>query len=44
GYTGASFQRFFGSAVGMGLAIVALSLWAILPLGLGYWRFQRKDF
>jgi len=44
GYTGAVFQRFFGSAFGMGLAITALCLWAILPLGLGYWRFQHKDF
>jgi Cu-processing system permease protein len=44
GYTGAVFQRFFGSAFGMGLAIAALGLWAILPLGLGYWRFQHKDF
>jgi Cu-processing system permease protein len=44
GYTGAVFARFFGSTAGTGLALGALTLWLIVPLGLGLRRFQRKDF
>jgi Cu-processing system permease protein len=44
GYTGAVFERFFGSAGGTLLASLALVLWTGVPLLLGARRFQRKDF
>lgn len=44
GYTGAVFQDFFGSAVGVAMAIGGLMVWTLLP-GLGAMRaFTRKDF
>ena len=44
GYTGAVFERFFGSAGGAVLASLALVMWTGVPLLLGARRFQRKDF
>lgn len=44
GYTGAVFQSFFGSVVGIALATAALALWIAVPLTLSARRFQRKDF
>jgi Cu-processing system permease protein len=44
GYTGAVFERFFGSAVGLGVTTGALALWCALPLLFGVRRFVRKDF
>jgi Cu-processing system permease protein len=44
GYTGAVFERFFGSAGGALLASLALVVWTGVPLLLGARRFQRKDF
>ena len=44
GYTGAVFERFFGGATGLAVAIAALALWAALPGWLGMRAFQRKDF
>ena len=44
GYTGAVFERFFGSAGGIVLAGAALTLWAALPSLLGSRMFERKDF
>ncbi|HEY8257461.1 MAG TPA: ABC transporter permease subunit [Gemmatimonadales bacterium] len=44
GYTGAVFQRFFGSAIGMAVAVGALTLWTIAPLVLALRRFRTKDF
>jgi len=44
GYTGAVFEKFFGSAGGTALALLALVLWTGVPLLLGARRFQRKDF
>jgi Cu-processing system permease protein len=44
GYTGAVFQRFFGGAAGVALAVGALVLWIAAPFGLGARRFNRKDF
>jgi Cu-processing system permease protein len=44
GYTGAVFQQFFGSSLGMFLAIFILLLWVIFPV----WRIvavsKKKDF
>jgi Cu-processing system permease protein len=44
GYTGAVFERFFGTAEGMIVACCALVLWSGLPLVLAARRFQVKDF
>jgi Cu-processing system permease protein len=44
GYTGAVFERFFGSAAGLALAFAALALWLAAPLALGARRFGRRDF
>ena len=44
GYTGAVFERFFGSAYGLALTGGALVAWTGLPFGLGLRRFQSKDF
>jgi Cu-processing system permease protein len=44
GYTGAVFEKFFGSAGGTALALLALVVWTGVPLLLGARRFQRKDF
>jgi Cu-processing system permease protein len=44
GYTGAVFEKFFGSAGGTALATLALMAWASLTLVFGMRRFQKKDF
>jgi Cu-processing system permease protein len=44
GYTGAVFERFFGSALGIAVAGGALLGWTLLPFGLGFIRFRTKDF
>ena len=44
GYTGAVFQRFFGSAAGLAIASIALVLWIMLPLFCALRLFGRKDF
>ncbi len=44
GYTGAVFQRFLGTALGLGLALLALVAWTAIPLAAGARRFSRRDF
>jgi len=44
GYTGAVFERFFGSFVGAALSAGALVLWCAGPLIAARHRFCRKDF
>jgi len=44
GYTGAAFERFFGTALGTGLSLGALLMWCAVPLALARRRFLRKDF
>ena len=44
GYTGAVFQRFFGTWLGLTVAFGALALWTTLPFLLGLRRFRLKDF
>lgn len=44
GYTGAVFQRFLGTPLGMAVAVGALLLWTAVPLALGLRRFRRRDF
>lgn len=43
GYTGAVFQRFFGSGLGTAAALTSLALWIAGPFVLASWRFRRKD-
>ena len=44
GYTGATFETFFGTARGLALASTALALWISVPAFLGFRLFSRKDF
>ena len=44
GYTGTVFRSFFGGALGIVVALSALTVWLIVPLALGLRRFARKDF
>ena len=43
GYTGAVFKDFFGTTLGFGVALLALSLWAIVPLLISTKKFRTKD-
>lgn len=43
GYTGAVFNRFFGTSMGLAIALLSLLLWMALPLLLGLRRFRTKD-
>ena len=44
GYTGAVFERFFGSGTGTWVSLAALSLWVMVPLAGGLRMFRRKDW
>jgi Cu-processing system permease protein len=44
GYTGAVFERFFGTVWGTAIAVGALLAWTALPILLSLRRFQTKDF
>lgn len=44
GYTGAVFQKFFGSLLGMLIAFLTLMLWTVVPFALGLKCFKGKDF
>lgn len=44
GYTGAVFETFLGSTLGMTLALSILMLWVALPVWLGKRTFTRRDF
>ncbi|HEY7614784.1 MAG TPA: ABC transporter permease subunit [Gemmatimonadales bacterium] len=44
GYTGAVFERFFGSGLGTALTGGALLVWIAAPLLLGMRRFAARDF
>lgn len=44
GYTGAVFNRFFGSMMGMSVAAACLLLWVWIPLWRGSVLFKKKDF
>lgn len=43
GYTGAIFQDFFGTTLGLFLSYFLLILWATVPFGLSLRRFRKKD-
>ncbi|HEX7941328.1 MAG TPA: ABC transporter permease subunit [Gemmatimonadaceae bacterium] len=44
GYTGAVFEKLFGTASGAALALGVLAAWCAVPLAVGGRWFQRKDF
>jgi Cu-processing system permease protein len=44
GYTGAVFQRFFGSGIGTTVVMTALATWVAAPVLLGLRAFNRRDF
>ncbi len=44
GYTGAVFREFFGTSLGISLALVALLLWISIPVFVGLKRFTHRDF
>jgi Cu-processing system permease protein len=44
GFTGAVFERFFGSGTGQAITLTALVGWAVVPFLLGHRAFQRKNF
>ncbi|MFA5803124.1 MAG: ABC transporter permease subunit [Melioribacteraceae bacterium] len=44
GYTGAVFQKFFGSSLGTILSILSLIVWAVIPFFIGIKNFSKKDF
>ena len=44
GYTGAIFQRFFGTNFGMIVSSFALCLWVLIPAILIFRKSKRKDF
>lgn len=44
GYTGAVFNRFFGTILGVGIAGFSLILWLATPFYFGLNRFRKKDF
>lgn len=44
GYTGAVFQKFFGTDSGTGISSLFLILWIFVPLFLSLYSFKRKDF
>lgn len=44
GFTGAVFERFFGSATGQAVSAAALLTWLAVPLLVGRQAFLRKDF
>ncbi len=43
GYTGAVFNRFFGTGLGVSIAVVALCLWIVTPVLIGLRQFRHKD-
>ncbi len=44
GYTGAVFNRFFGTSWGVSIAAISLIIWTLAPLTAGLVRFRKKDF
>lgn len=44
GYTGAVFESFFGSGLGVAVALGSLIVWILAPAFFGRRAFERKDF
>ena len=43
GYSGAVFQKVFGSGGGMGISMLILMIWATVPFILSLIKFNKKD-
>ena len=43
GYTGAIFKKFFGNQLGVAIAFVLISLWALLPFLFSLRKFKKRD-
>lgn len=44
GYTGALYQKFFGTVVGISISFTLLAIWSLLPSGLVLRIATSKDF
>ena len=44
GYTGALFNKFFGSSLGMMISVASLMIWMVIPFFSGLRMFRKKDF
>jgi len=44
GYTGALFQKFFGTGIGLVISLSTLTIWMVLPMLFIQWKSKRKDF
>jgi Cu-processing system permease protein len=44
GYTGAVFQRFFGSSLGIIISVICLVLWIVIPFFFSSRFLKKKDF
>ena len=44
GYTGAVFQQFFGTSLGMFISLLVLTLWVIFPVWRIAYKSKKKDF
>lgn len=44
GYTGAAFERFFGTTSGTLWSVAAIAMWSAAPFLIGLRQFSRKDF
>ncbi len=44
GYTGAIFEKFFSTALGTVISFAVMLLWTLIPLFIGLYKFNRKDF
>lgn len=44
GYTGAVFERFFGSAAGIAVTTATLLVWSAVPAWLGWRKFRKRDW
>lgn len=44
GYTGAVFQKFFGTTLGIGISAASLLLWTAIPFVAGLRAFNKKDW
>lgn len=44
GYTGAVFNKFLGSSLGLIISLFFLLIWSVIPLILGLRSFSKKDF
>ena len=44
GYTGALFQKFFGTNAGLSVSMIILSLWVVLPVSIMIRKSKHKDF